>query len=135
MTTTEPNAPKDFWNKRYSAADYAYGTEPNQFFKDSLLNLKLNGKILLPAEGEGRNAVFAAKQGLDVTAFDTSKEGKKKAEKFAEVNGVNINYFVGYFDELKFELESFDIIGLFFAHFPSNLKLKYHKKNYQLIKD
>lgn len=67
-----------FWNKRYAAAEYVYGIAPNDFFKEHLDQLK-PGSILLPAEGEGRNAVYAALQGWKVTAFDISKNGGEKA--------------------------------------------------------
>ena len=53
---------KQFWNQRYSDKAYAYGTEPNAFFK-SQLDQRPPGRILLPAEGEGRNAVYAATLG------------------------------------------------------------------------
>lgn len=69
---------KKLWDSRYSNLNYAYGIEPNKFFKEVLDKNNFTGKILLPAEGEGRNAVYAAKKGLDVTAFDISIEGKKK---------------------------------------------------------
>lgn len=58
-----------FWNNRYKEKEFAYGIAPNQFFKESINKLKIKGTILLPAEGEGRNAVYAAKKGLKVTAF------------------------------------------------------------------
>lgn len=60
---------KEFWNQRFSQDEYVYGTEPNEYLKEKL-SLLLGGDILLPAEGEGRNAVFAAKTGWKVTAFD-----------------------------------------------------------------
>ena len=50
------------WNDRYSKDEYAYGEEPNRYLKEQLEKLAV-GKILFPAEGEGRNAVFAAKLG------------------------------------------------------------------------
>ena len=65
--------------------EYAYGITPNVFFKETIENYDLKGEILLPAEGEGRNAVYAAKNGLKVTAFDISREGKNKALKFPEL--------------------------------------------------
>lgn len=68
----------DFWNERYAEKEYAYGIHPNQFLADSILKLPKHGKILFPAEGEGRNAVYAAKNGFEVTAFDLSSEGKRK---------------------------------------------------------
>jgi len=79
----------EFWNERYAAEEYAYGTEPNIFLKEILEQLT-PGKILFPAEGEGRNAVFAAKLGWTVTAFDASTEGKRKAEMLASKNKVQI---------------------------------------------
>ena len=81
---------KEFWNERYYENGYAYGEEANIFFKEELLKLK-PGNILLPAEGEGRNAVFAAKQGWEVEAFDISDVGKEKAIQLARKNGVNIS--------------------------------------------
>ena len=62
---------KDFWNERYGAPEYAYGTEPNVFFKQELDGLK-PGRLLLPAEGEGRNGVYAAEKGWSVSAYDWS---------------------------------------------------------------
>lgn len=114
------------WNERYGEEDYAYGETPNVFFKEKIKELK-TGKILLPAEGEGRNAVFAAKLGWSVFAFDQSEEGKKKAMKLAKKNGVTIDYQVGDLGAVNFPQEEFDVIGLIYAHFPANLKSAYHK--------
>ena len=118
---------KEFWNNRYAANEFAYGVEPNAFFAANIAPLKA-GKILLPAEGEGRNAVFAAKLNWEVSAFDTSSEGKKKAEHHAQENGVNIEYIVGGLDAVEYEAGYFDCIGLIYAHFPSHLKSDYHKR-------
>lgn len=104
----------------------AYGKEPNKFFATQILELK-PGKILLPAEGEGRNAIYSAKLDWEVSAFDISIEGKEKAGKFAKDNNVSIDYNVGGFNELRYSKESFDCIGLIFAHFQSHLKSEYHK--------
>ncbi|MFD1551594.1 hypothetical protein DNU06_03185 [Putridiphycobacter roseus] len=69
---------KEMWEKRYGAKPFAYGTESNAFFKEKLAQYHLHGKLLMPAEGEGRNAVYAATQNLEVFAFDISEEGAKK---------------------------------------------------------
>lgn len=125
---------KEFWEERYSTEAFAYGIEPNVFFEKTLKELNLKGAILLPAEGEGRNAVFAAKKGLNVTCFDISSQGKLKAEKLATLNNVHVNYMVGEFSEMKLEESSFDIIALIYAHFPSNVKSQYHKKLAKYLK-
>lgn len=125
---------KEFWNLRYSEEEYAYGIEPNVFFQHTLQSFSPKGRILLPAEGEGRNAVYAAKVGLEATAFDISIEGKRKAEKLAEVNRVDIDYKLGDVKELIFEENSFDVVALIFAHFPSESKSSYHRKLMSFLK-
>jgi len=77
---------KEFWDHRYSENEYAYGTEPNSYFK-AFIDTHLPGKVLLPGEGEGRNAVYAALKGWEVTAIDQSIEGLKKATALAEKKG------------------------------------------------
>jgi len=119
---------KDFWEERYGADEFAYGVEPNVFFEKTLKDINLKGTILLPAEGEGRNAVFAAKKGLNVTCFDMSNQGKLKAQKLAALNNVHINYEVAEFSKIEFNKNSFDVIALIYAHFPPNVKSEYHKK-------
>lgn len=117
---------KDRWNERYSNKEFAYGEEPNKYLKKELDKLKA-GTILFPAEGEGRNAVYAAKMGWNVFAFDISVEGKKKALHLAASNDVKINYEVGELESIDYGLEQFDAIGLIYAHFPAAIKSHYHK--------
>jgi hypothetical protein len=124
---------KDMWDTRYAAEGYAYGSEPNEFFKDSLKKYKLTGSILFPAEGEGRNAVYAAQKGLDVSAFDISIEGKNKAMKLAEKAGVQIFYELGNFFELELIHKKFDAAVLIYAHFPPPLLSKFYTKISELI--
>jgi SAM-dependent methyltransferase len=110
---------KEFWDERYSKEDYAYGTEPNNYLKEQLQTLPA-GSILFPAEGEGRNAVYAAKLGWNVVAFDISAAGKKKAMTLAEAEGVSIDYQVGSLESLKYEAQQFDALALIYAHFPAD---------------
>jgi SAM-dependent methyltransferase len=117
----------DFWNSRYASRDFVYGIEPNNFLKDSLSLIK-PGKLLLPAEGEGRNAVFAAKLGFQVTAFDTSIEGMKKALQLAKKNEVNINYLNESYESIDFPENTFDAVALIFAHMPPAMRREYHRK-------
>ncbi len=106
----------NFWNKRYAEPDYAYGKEPNEHFKHVIDGLK-PGKILLPGEGEGRNAVYAAIKGWKITAIDLSNEGRNKALKLAAENNVDIEYTVSTFDEYNFTENEYDAIALIFVHF------------------
>src|SRR6476660_9748257 len=104
-------------NDRYSKDEFAYGEQPNNYLKAQLEKLDV-GTILFPAEGEGRNAVFAAKLGWTVSAFDISVEGKNKAFRLAEANQVTIDYRVGELESLNYDSEQFDAMALIYAHFP-----------------
>lgn len=115
------------WDDRYKTEDFAYGTAPNNYLKEQIE--KLNpGSILFPAEGEGRNAIFAAKLGWKVSAFDISEEGKNKALKLAEANNISIDYQVGELETLDFYTTQFDTIALVYAHFPAEIKSKIHQQ-------
>ena len=78
------------WNERFGSEQYVYGEEPNLFIKNQAHRLEKGRKVVCFAEGEGRNAVYLAKQGLDVTAYDYAQNGLKKTEALAESNGVKI---------------------------------------------
>jgi len=106
---------ENIWNQRYAQEEYVYGVNPNEFYKEELSKLQ-PGKILFPAEGEGRNAVYAAIKGWDVVAFDSSEEAKKKAEKLAEKNNVRLNYQTASIEEFEYDENSFDAIVLIYVH-------------------
>lgn len=118
---------KEFWDERYREKDYAYGEAPNEFFRDQIRRLR-PGSILLPADGEGRNGVFAAGLGWDVTSFDYSTSARDKALALAERKGVKIDYIVGAFEDMDFAPEKFDAVALIFAHFPPNVRRDYHRR-------
>jgi SAM-dependent methyltransferase len=123
---------KDFWNERFGNVEFIYGTEPNKFFKQQLDKLK-PGNILLPAEGEGRNAVYAASQGWEVKAFDISIKGKKKALQLAKMKAVNIIYEVSGVQQFR-SVEKFDVIGLCYAHFPVEIRKQAHRHLMKFLK-
>jgi len=113
------------WDERYARQEYIYGTEPNKFLKEQLCLLK-PGRILFPAEGEGRNAVFAASLGWETDAFDQSIEGHNKAIQLATQKGVSINYFIQPLNEWNPEPAQYDCIALIFVHLPEGLRQLVH---------
>ena len=123
----------DRWNERYSNEAYAYGLEPNDFLKQELEKIS-PAKILFPAEGEGRNALFAASLDWEVSAFDIAQEGKNKAMKLAQERGLSIDYQVGNLTELNYTPAQFDAIALVYAHFPAAIKSELHKALSNLLK-
>lgn len=114
------------WDERYREDEFAYGEEPNVYLREQLEKLDA-GSILFPAEGEGRNAVFAAKLSWNVFAFDISSEGRKKALSLAAKNNVTIDYQVGELKDLNYTDGQFDAIALIYAHFPAEIKSQIHR--------
>lgn len=127
------NVMKQFWNERYTEDTFTYGKAPNEFLKENI-HLLPKGNILFVAEGEGRNAVFAAKNGFKVCAFDYSESGQQKALLLAKENGVTIDYLVADVLELPYEKESFDALVFIFAHFPTEIRKEAHLKLLELLK-
>lgn len=123
---------KDIWNARYNSNDYIYGKRPNEFLKDLLDGLK-PGSILLPADGEGRNSVFAASLGWDVDAFDYSESAKNKALQLAKINNVKINYEINDISTFTTK-KQYDVIALIYLHLPSELRISFFQKLNTMLK-
>lgn len=117
---------KEKWDERYSEEEYVYGEVPNEYFHSRFTQFD-PGEILFAAEGEGRNAVFAAKCDWKVSAFDQSEAGKRKALKLAEKHKVELDYRVGDLPDLGYEKDDFDAIALVYAHFPPEVRSNYHR--------
>lgn len=114
------------WNKHYSNDEYVFGREPNDFLREAYQHIPAGGRVLCLAEGEGRNAVFLAQQGYQVTAMDISNVGLKKALKLAAEKGVNITTVVADLNEYAFGEQTWEGIVSIWAHLPKNVRQKMH---------
>lgn len=119
---------KEMWNERYSREEYAYGEEPNAFFRSCLDRIATPGRILLPAEGEGRNAVYAARQGWEIEAFDISEAGREKALRLADRHGVHMEYQVAGYETARIETGAYDAVALIFAHIHESKRRSAHQR-------
>ncbi len=115
------------WDERYSADEYAYGTSPNEFLVDKVSCIP-KGKVLSLAEGEGRNAVFLAKEGYSVTAVDGSLVGLNKARKLAEENNVVVEFIHADLADYDLGENKWDGIVSIFCPLPSSLRKELYKK-------
>ena len=115
------------WDERYSTDEYAYGKDPNEFLAKNYGAIP-KGKVLSLAEGEGRNAVFLAKQGYSVTAVDGSRVGLEKARKLAEENGVEVKFIHADLVEFDLGVAEWDGIVSIFCPLPSVQRKEVHKK-------
>lgn len=123
---------KSPWDIRYANQEALYGKAPNAFFSH-ILPLYPCGSILLPCDGEGRNAIHAAKKGWDVHAFDGSQVGINTAQRWAAEANVAIQCDVS--DAFDFApKEQFDLVGLFYAHMPSERRRAFHHLAIQWLK-
>jgi 2-polyprenyl-3-methyl-5-hydroxy-6-metoxy-1,4-benzoquinol methylase len=113
---------KEFWNERYSEENYVYGEEPNDFLKEHIQIFPKEAKILCLADGEGRNGVFLASNGFDVSSVDLSEAGKSKALKLAGKKGVAIDYDIADLNDYDMGVAKWDGIISIFSHTPSAVR-------------
>ena len=87
-----PPSDEDFWNGRFASESYVFGTRPAAFLVDNAHYVPPRSRVLVPADGEGRNSVFLAAMGHEVVATDIAKEGIAKARKLADARGVSVEF-------------------------------------------
>lgn len=122
------------WDARYAAEAFYYGEHPNVFFAEQLQQLKSPGRILLPAEGTGRNAIYAAELGWHVDAFDASRIARQKALEFARRRQVTVNYTTENLEDFDTEPEQYDVAAAIYVHLPESLRRKFHQQLAKAIK-
>ena len=115
------------WDDRYDTVDFVYGREPNAFLAE-VSGMIPPGDVLCLAEGEGRNAVFLARQGHRVVAVDSSAVGLAKAARLAEESGVRIETVAADLTEFAMEPARWDAIISIFCHLPPFVRRALHRK-------
>ena len=105
------------WQERFAAPGYVFGTEPNAFLKDHAHLLRKGEKALAIADGEGRNGVFLAEQGLDVLSVDFSPFAQAKARKLAAERGVTLRTAEADITNWTWPEAAFDVVAAIFFQF------------------
>ena len=106
-----------FWDARYTGEDYLFGVEPNAFLARQVARLKAGERALSIADGEGRNGVWLARQGLDVHAVDSSAVAQEKARRLAQTHGVTLQYELANLLEWTWPEEAYDVVVGIFIQF------------------
>lgn len=115
-----------FWNERFASHETLYGPFPNEYFKTFIDRQPNPGRLLLPAEGEGRNARYAARLGWQVDAFDFSEAALEKAKALTEQEGLSVHYWLQ--DARTFVAPPvYDAAALIYAHFPPAIRAPFHQ--------
>ncbi len=115
------------WDARYDQDDFFYGREPNYFVARKLKG-RVSKRVLFLAEGEGRNAVFAAGLGHEVTAVDNSAVGRDKAMELAAEKGVTLDYRLADVVAEPWDRQTWDVIVLCFVHMPPEEMAEVHRR-------
>jgi cyclopropane fatty-acyl-phospholipid synthase-like methyltransferase len=111
------DTPQDFWNSRYDTDEFLFGREPNAFVQSQAHLFKAGQSVLAIADGEGRNGVFAARQGASVTSVDFSMAAQEKARKLADEYGVEVTFEQRDVYEWSDVTEPYDIVLAIFIQF------------------
>jgi cyclopropane fatty-acyl-phospholipid synthase-like methyltransferase len=123
------------WEARFAAPGYHFGTEPNAFLKSKAHLLKPGQKALSIADGEGRNGVFLAEQGLDVATMDFSPTAVAKAQALAKERGVKIRAEQGDLETWRWPIGEFDVVvAIFFQFCGPPLRARVFDKIKQALK-
>jgi 2-polyprenyl-3-methyl-5-hydroxy-6-metoxy-1,4-benzoquinol methylase len=109
---------KEHWNNSFSDKDFVYGETANLFIQEMSSLLPARAKVGCFAEGEGRNAIFLAKQGHDITTFDQSEVGLEKTKQLAEKNNVQVKTVQMDLIHEKPKEGQFDAAIMVFGHVP-----------------
>lgn len=118
----------DLWNKRYEELPFAYGEAPCAFMAACRGLLPATGRALLPGDGQGRNGVWLAKQGLNPLCIDLSDVALEQARAFAKREGVTIDTWAGDFLEADFGAPDFALAVACYIHVPSAIRIQIHRK-------
>lgn len=112
----------NFWHERFLDEEYVYGTAPNAFLVEACGQIAIAGDVLAIAEGEGRNAVYLAERGLNVTAWDYAPSGLEKTRKLAIEKGVQVQTELVDLVEAEWYENDWDAIVCIFGHFPDAMR-------------
>jgi cyclopropane fatty-acyl-phospholipid synthase-like methyltransferase len=123
-----------FWDDRYGEPGYAYGTAPNQFLTAQQHRLKPGMKTLVVGDGEGRNGVWLASQGLDVLSIDLSSVGLEKAETLATQHQVKLQTQCADLTTWDWSTETHDLVVSIYVHFASEVRQRMHESMLKALK-
>ena len=125
-----------FWNQRFDKEEFIFGKEPNEYLAlQARKYLKPNNKVLCIADGEGRNGVWLAKQGMQVVGFDASDIALRKAKQFAKDNQVEVEYSFSDTDSFDWQVNVYDaVIAIFIQFADPPMRARIFKQIYQALK-
>jgi cyclopropane fatty-acyl-phospholipid synthase-like methyltransferase len=127
MAHEEKIDPAAMWNERFGRPEPVYGEAPNRFLRDQTeLRLKAGMKVLVPADGYGRNGLWLARQGLTVKTVDVSPVGVERSRKTAAAAGITATILLADLNSWNWPVSEFDAVGSIFLHLLPEERAKIH---------
>jgi SAM-dependent methyltransferase len=117
----------EFWDERYRDEAFVYGEAPSGYLAAQRGRFRPGMRALVPGDGEGRNGVWLAEQGLDVVTVDLSAAGVEKAKRLAAKRGVRIDAIQADLATWAWPTEAFDVVAAIFLHLPPDLRRLVHR--------
>ena len=118
----------NFWDQQFATPDFKYGTQANWFVRNQAVRLHAGSEVLLPGDGEGRNSVWLARQGHQVTAMDNSRVGLNKAQGLAAQMNVSVAVVHADLEHWVPPAASFDAVVLAYVHLPASWRQLAHQR-------
>jgi cyclopropane fatty-acyl-phospholipid synthase-like methyltransferase len=126
--TTPDRTTGAMWDERYKGAEYAFGTAPNAFLRAEAARLRPGLSALVPGDGEGRNGVWLAGEGLRVTSVEASGVGVAKARALAAERGVALEAIHADLEDWAWPTARFDVVASIFLHLPPAVRAALHRR-------
>ncbi len=124
----------ELWDMRYSDAGFTFGEQPNAWLAAQRPQFKVGQRALVPGDGEGRNGVWLAELGLNVTTVDASRIGVHKANMLAAERGVTIDAHVADLTTWDWPTESYDVVAAIYLHWPDEIRTEMHARMIDALK-
>lgn len=123
------------WNERYDIDEWLFGTQPAPFIVETLPLIKPGGRVLAIGDGEGRNGVWLAEQGMQVTSVDIAENALIKAQKLAHQRNVTIDTQCLDLTNWHWPIQKFDAVVSIFVHFAPEFRDQIHRNMIAALND
>lgn len=126
MTPDKWANPQAMWDERFREEVPTYGTNPNRYVEKHAAQIKSGGKVLVPADGYGRNGQWLALQGFDVHTLDLSPVGVERSRKAARAKGLKMQIEQADLTQWSWPVGEYDGVVSIFLHLPPDDRIKVH---------
>ena len=126
--------PQEMWDERFGQAEPVYGEHPNAYLRAQVFRLTPGGKVLVPGDGYGRNGLWLAKQGFQVSTVDLSPVGVERARKAAQAAGLAMTIEEADLATWTWPDSEFDAVASIFLHLPPEVRPKIHARMLSALK-